>query len=369
MTRLPAEKDLIIEYDAFSWRLQRTVDGLDAPLVSAEPASSLRLDPTFATRRALPPELAKSDLVEIVVGWSEPDTSWHMGLILAPELAAQRANRWVGLAQWIDPYREYETRMATQAAGETLANLIGVPLRVIAPQEQGAVSPEPAEPAALKLPEPPLKFGTWNLTQDGTRMIVQRSGAWRRGRLFRVIWYLLWSAAFIIVSIASLTIELRLPSTGILLPDPRVLPYLGIFAGGIIFLLFLKVLIEYSTQPSRFEIDTQTQQVTAFVGRRRRWSLRASDVHAVIVSEVVRAKRDLRAVQYGEINLQRDSRHFQHLVQLDTELDARRVPGSSGAVTEEMAPLHRITSDLQGVAALIGQALGGRPVILDQRRN
>jgi hypothetical protein len=34
-----------------------------------------------------------------------------------------------------------------------------------------------------------------------------------------------------------------------------------------------------------------------------------------------------------------------------------------------MAPLHRITSDLQGAAALIGQALGGRPVILDQRRN
>ncbi|HRL10837.1 MAG TPA: hypothetical protein PKX07_03095, partial [Aggregatilineales bacterium] len=93
MTRLPAEKDLIIEYDTFSWRLQRTVNGLDAPLVSAEAASSLRLDPTFATRRGLPVELTAADLVEIVVGWSEPDTSWHMGLILAPELAAQRANR------------------------------------------------------------------------------------------------------------------------------------------------------------------------------------------------------------------------------------------------------------------------------------
>jgi hypothetical protein len=365
MTRLPAEKDLVIEYDAFWWRLQRATDGLNAPLMAVDGDGSLRLDAAFAERRALPAELEAVDLVEVVVGWSPPDSSWHMGLILAPELAAQRANRWLGIAQWIDPFNDTATGPAAQAAGEVLASLLGVPLRVIAPD--AAAESEP-EPVTLEPPAPPLEFSTWQLIQDGERLLLKRDGSWRRGRLFRMVWYLLWSAAFIVVSVASLTTDLRLPSTGVLLPDPRVLPYLGIFAGLIIFLLFIKVFVEYSSSPSRIVIDPTAQRVSAFAGRRQRWSLSANDVSAVVVSEVVRAKRDLRAVQYGEINLQRDSQHHQLLVQLDSELEAWRAPGSTGTVTEEMAPLRRISSDLQATAAHIGRALGGRPVIYDQRR-
>ena len=124
----------------------------------------------------------------VVVGWSDDDSSWHIGLLLDPQYAPSRGGRWCELARWItvsgaDP----------ESAGHKLADILRRPFRL--------VPPEPIAPSAVTVPtddsfdfasqtieQPknkaalhplPLQVGEWTVSSLFNGMQWERTKRWR----------------------------------------------------------------------------------------------------------------------------------------------------------------------------------------------
>lgn len=353
MDQIAAADNLTIELDSARWRLiANGTNGVEEArvLVEALPGQPVRYISGFASSRRLPDTgaLAAADIQRVVLGWSEQDHAWHLGLLLEAPLAQARGSRWCEIAHWPDPDTTRHDAHATRA-GSGLAQIVERPFARIAPQ---AAPPAPAPEAAPPLPEPPLELDIWTLRRAGAALELVRAPSYARGLVRRSLWYAFWVAVYIVLIITNFT-------SGIAPARPEILPYVGLLAAAVLTALVVRNIYWLRTQPNRIVVDPATRSVTALRGSRQRWHLAAGVVEAVYTSQVAeRARSGKTTYTYGELNLQLADGRFWFVLNLSGGLDALRDPDSDAASGEvvTLTPAAVYTA-LQAAGAHIAAAL------------
>lgn len=375
MTRIPAAENLTIDYTPERWRLYLNGDVQERLIAEAAPGRSLRYANGFAERRRLPAgALPSAAIKQVVLGWSTNDQAWHLGLLLSADLAEQRGSRWCELARWEDPSAS-EFALIAETAGRGLSAALERPFRVISPGGEAPL-PQPRD-----LPALPLKSGLWTLEhseQYSGGLEFVRSPRWMVSRVVRVLWYTFWMVVYIVLSVATLTTELALPNSGTMLPNPAILPYLGLGAAFILLLIILKNLFDMLTKPGRITIDPEVQLVSAWRGSTIRWQLTADEIQSVYVSQVANRRGRKYTIYHGEINLQNGEKRFRNVLVQDQEEERVDPPASQvrkrqsddDAALEDgvtALTLYNFDTDLQAAGLYIAQTLGNLPCYYDQR--
>lgn len=370
MERISAARNLSIENQPEYWRLLVNGGGAERVLVEARPGEPLRYVTTFGAQRRLPASgvLPVENVERVVLGWSQHDEAWHLGLLLSADLAQARGSRWCGLAFWPDPELDLYREIAGQA-GETLAQKLARPFTIIsppaaAPREHAAAE---ASSAAAALPALPIALHEWTLSRPQDGLLVLELGArWGRARLLRALWFLFLSAVFLVLSIRSLE--------GIIAPtQPAFLPYLGIASAIFLLVASLRLIGTTFLHERRIEIDAAARTIRAVSGKRARWLLHADELRGVYASHSLGKSRQngrQRAVHYGELNLALKDGRFRRLLQHGpTDEFISALDGDAQFLKIErvipLAPAAAQTS-LQAAALHLAQALGV-PAYFDQR--
>ncbi|MCU0498603.1 MAG: hypothetical protein MUF87_14730 [Anaerolineae bacterium] len=363
MTRIAAE-NLTIETSPDRWRIYLNGDGQERLILEATRGVPLRYAALFAQRRNLPDNaLPTNQIKQVILGWSQSDQSWHLGLLLMPDLAQQRQSRWCEIAHWFDPDSRQYAAIAEQSA-RALAQTLDLPFRLIPPQIETVKTPIIAQ-----LPALPLKCGLWTADRDGENIVFTLSQRWTYTKLGRIIWYSFWAVIYVLLSVATLTTRLALPNSGAMLPNPQVLPYLGLGTAVILLLIVLYGIYEIRTTPNRLVIASDDQTISAYRDGHQRWQYSVDDMVSIYVSQVVGQRGNRRIVYHGEINLQLPNGRF-HSVLVQTEEEERIERNSRDEkLREEITALDaaQIDTDLQAAALYIAQTLGDVPVWYDQR--
>ena len=345
-------------------------------LVEAAPGGPLRYDTNFGSRRHLPENgmLPREDIQRIVLGWSDKDDAWHLGLVLKGDLVDQRGSRWCGLAHWHDPLANEYQAVAAQA-GQTLADQVNRPFTLIPPSAtvvhsgtprpltgtvfaSGRIATTTMEPVAPPIPQPnlPLTFDLWTLRPAAPGQIeLALSPVWGRSKLVRVAWNIIWLAVFILLTATTLT-------SGIALPRPEILVYFG-FAS-IILLVLLILYNLYEAISAVNHIVFEAAGVRWMRGKRTHRAISIDQIAEVYVSQIVskvgkRGKSaERRVVQYGEITLLlKDGKFKSLLVQRQTD---DTIPVTDDPINEEaVAPLteYNARTRLQSSALIIATTL------------
>ncbi len=363
MSEISAADNLSIEIQPQHWRL--ISNGFETAQVIAEAASGqpLRFSHTFATKRRLPATgiLPSDQVQQVVIGWSQQDEAWHLGLVLSPELAEVRGSRWCELARWPDPDANLFLGLAKDA-GQYLAQVLQRPLNIIHPQpNQQSAPPPPKKPL-------PLSLGLWRFEETAEGYQFKLSSRWKIGRLTRAAWYLFWAAIYFIISIATLTRGLALPNAGTMLPNPAILPYLGIASGVLLVLFALYQVYVAITQTDTIIIDPQAQLIFARRGRREHWRLAGAEVQSVYVTQVLDRDPKKHIAHHTEINLQGENGRFIYIAHHDQPVTVAPLPEGL-ALEDAIVPLSpRLAfSDAMHIGLYIAEALGRRPCYYDQR--
>ncbi|MBN2470379.1 MAG: hypothetical protein JXN59_06625 [Anaerolineae bacterium] len=249
MKTIKVSDGLAIKIDQDEWRLiiDRS-DGLTLFSAAAgQTAWSYR--PEFARMRGLPSEggLPVDMVEEVVLGWSSDDSAWHLGLLLAPELAAERGGRWCQVARWSTMTAPVE-RGVVEEAGRTLADILGKRLRIVGPRlapgpavkgalleapETGMYSqaaPSTSAPGVSKTPAPirlPLELGDWRLREIDLGLQLEHEGVWSLKTLWNIVGRGGLAALFIVIS----ALTLRSDYAPV---QPDFLPYAGLLLGAIL---------------------------------------------------------------------------------------------------------------------------------------
>ncbi|MCY4539056.1 MAG: hypothetical protein OXE52_12625 [Chloroflexi bacterium] len=373
MTRIAVSDNMLVDYSEDRWRLIQ-LDAAAAPtlLVEVKAGRSFRYDDDFGNQRALPPlgEVAARDIGEVVLGWSEEEAAWQLGMTLAPDLSFSRSSRWFEVLRINDPDQSRSQR-TVQQIGLALADVLGKPLVA---SEPGDVAPEPEPIPVIDLP---LDLGDWVLqarTEAGdSELQFARNRRWIRARFRQAAWYGLLAAFYAWVSIASLMHELALPNAGTLIPDPSLLPYLGLGVSLLLLLMIALQVKQIMLEPDTLLVRAGKQGVSALRGEDLRWQVDAGDIHSVYASELVKKRGRQPVVFHGEINLQMIDGSFRRLlVENDKRADAL-LPGCDAAV-EKNRPTgvsvlepDAVATALQAAAVHVAVCLGDSPVWYDRR--
>ena len=301
MNRISAGGNLSIEMQPDQWRL--LLNGADTvqALVEAERGEPLRYLPAFGSTRRLPDTglLPTQYIQRVVLGWSNEDESWHLGFLLEPELARPRGSRWCELVHWPDLDGEMFGTQAREAA-EMLAQTMDRPFYYVPPRIE-------AQPKRAAIPALPSQIDQWQISLNTSGQIeasLVESGG--RSRLLQGLWYGLLSIVYFILSGLTLT-------SGIALPRPEILPWLGLVVGVILFALAVRTIL-FSPRPiDRVVVHPEAKVVRALSQGREVWRLEREDIEAVYVSQMVQRPRRNgdQPIPYGELNLQRADGKFQ----------------------------------------------------------
>lgn len=349
MDRIAAADNLMIEMDEAHWRLIANGAGEARVLVEAQSGEPMRYMSGFASSRRLPKDgtLASSDIQRVVLGWSEQDAAWHLGLLLAAPLAQARGSRWCEIARWPDPDATRYDAPATRA-GAGLAQIVERPFSRIAPQPE----PTPAA-AAPPLPEPPLTLDCWTLVRTDGALALVRSPGCARGLARRSLWYGLWVVVYIVLIVTNFT-------SGIAPARPEFLPYLGLLAAAILTALVVRNVYWLRTQPNRIAIDPTARTITALRGRRQRWRFEASALEAVCVSQVAeRGRSGGITYTYGELNLQLPGGRFWFILNMAHGIEALREPDAEALHDDQVILTPEgVYTALQAAGLHIAAALG-----------
>lgn len=350
MEQISAAENITIEMADDHWRLLSNGAYKPHVLVEAAPGQPLSYISEFARTRRLPTtgSLPVELIQQIVLGWSNLDESWHLGLLLDSELAEVRGSRWCEIAHWPDPSTSVFSDIATRA-GESLAQVTTRPFHLVPPQPAQA-EPEPP------LPDLPLAFDDlWTLERSATGEVqFVRSGRWARDMTRRILWYTLWTIVYIILIVATLT-------SGIAPANPPFLPLLGVFAAMILAGLIGRNLYQLLTAPNRYVVDVHQRQMRAQRGSQVRWQLRAEQIQSVYVSQFVnqgKRRANKPAVYYAEINLHLTSGKFQHIItteQVEDYHPERDADGNNDSV--DSLTTHNLATSLQAAGLYVAQAL------------
>jgi hypothetical protein len=410
---ISANNNLSIIIHPQHWQLKRTT--AEGALVIAT-AEGVRYSASFAQTRRLPANipLTSVDITQVTIGWEARDEAWHLGFVLVPAIAEQRASRWCELAMWHDPERNLHQELAQQA-GRTLANLLQVnfyeaPLsddnlpeantpeittsaNGLAPQTASDITPDttpdsfvttmadanipPSSSAPeIPLPELPLSLGDWRIEREANSLAVQliREPRWHRQQLLQASWSFLWALIYAIVSILTLTSEIALPSAGTLIPNPQILPIIGLITAFVLLLRSLYLLWRRPRVTQRIVIDPQSQTISAHNTAREQWRRNTNDVLSVYVSEIISKKQSDRTTEHGEIHLHLGTGNFIFLLQQGDKLNHDDLPEPHEVIERQKSgiqPLSSATafSTLQIAGLYLSKALGDTPVWYDMRLN
>ena len=380
MTNVSAADNLQIDYSPQVWQIR---NGDQAPMVYAD-LQGLHYNERFASTRRLPPTglLTHGQSLQVIAGYQRTDESWHLGVVLDADLTAARGSRWCELAHWPDPDMTNFVDVA-QSAGRGLATVLNVPFRLVEPRPvETAVPVEPIKPAT-PLPDLPLTAGLWTLQHanqinekigfdaQGDQLVFVRSKTWVNRHYRRMIWHSIWAIIYLWLSLVTIRGDTALPNAGTIVPDPHVLPYMGVvIAFGFVISVFYHA-YRIRTVPNLIVVDPSSRTVSAWQGRNHRWSRSLSNVQSLYVSESLR-QRSTKSnnAEHGELNFYLESGAFSHiLVQGEGESDA--VPPTSentGPRIEAVRPLTNddVTSSLQAMGLYMAQAFG-LPAFYDRR--
>jgi hypothetical protein len=372
MERISAASNVVIEVQPDSWRLLVNGSGTERVLVEAQRGSPLRYGASFGSRRRLPLDgvLPREIIQRVVLGWSENDNAWHLGLVLRGELVAERGSRWCGLAHWHDPLANQYQDIATEA-GKTLANHIDCPFTIIPPHGEATTRDEAPElitstriavsslepsPDVIPQPDLPLKFDLWALRSSAQGLELALAPSWGRSKLLRVGWNIIWLGVFILLTVTTL-------NSGIALPRPEILVWLGVASIILLILLIFYNLFETLTHVNR--IVFSSDGVHWMRGKRVRRSLSIEHIQEVYASLVVAkvGKRGKsaqeRAVAYGEITLYLNDGDFESvLTQHQTD---ETIPVTDDPLNEEAVITlseYNARTRLQSAALMIARTLG-----------
>jgi hypothetical protein len=368
MKRISAADNTIIEILPDSWRLIATGEsGEEHGLVEAGDSDQVRYVADFAQTRRLPASgaLPANYVWQVVMGWSRGDEAWHLGLLLASDLADARGSRWCELAHWPDPDATVFEDLVKEA-GMALARTINRPFNLIPPRR---IEIKPVEPEA-PLPELPLSLGGWRLENGGGHLQFVRSPKWSRGRLARASWYTFWMTVYVALSVATLNSDLALPNSGTMLPNPNLLPYFGLAAAVILILMTLYILYELLTYPDRIVVDEYRKYIVALRGARKRWQIDGNGLESVYVTQVVDKKGKKHKIRHGEINLHRSGNDFYRVIEQqekDEKVQLAETPDEKIEETIVALTSSKIRTELQAAGLYLAKALGELPVWYDQR--
>jgi len=327
----------------------------------------------FARARCLPAEGMPTKMIEqVVLGWQKSDESWHLGLLLHPQIAEPRGSRWCELARWPDPDQTLFVEQA-QEAGERAALLLDVPYQFIRPEPLA-----PAEPPR-PLPALPLALGVWQLINTGThvgqtlapdQLALVRSPQWHRAVRRRWLSRLFWSVVYFAVSVLTLTSDISLPNAGTLIPNPHLLPYLGLIVSAGLLLYGAYERWRAAVDVSLIVFDARSAK--GFNKAGILWEVCTSDAQSLYVSEVFKNARR-RVVEYGELNVHLGGGIFHRLMQQDAVMAnhvSQPPPGWQPGAADQVLPLTRAdyATDLQAAALYLGEKMGLH-VWLDCRRS
>lgn len=349
MNRITAGGSLTIEIQPTRWRLVNNSNAeSDSALVEANYGEPLRYLPTFATSRRLPDTgvLPNTYVQRVVLGWSNEDESWHLGFLLDSELAQPRGSRWCELVHWPDPDGELFANPAREA-GESLAEMMARPFYFVPPKVSDEPAPEP-------LPPLPGKIDAWTVGTTPAGQIemklAQESG---RSRFSRAIWYFLLSILYIILSVLTLI-------SGIALPRPEFLPFLGLAAALLLLGISIRTLLVRGTKIDRIIVHPEAQAVRGLLEKRDKWRYESDDLQAVYVTTLAARKPrgGKQGVEYGELNLQRRDGTF-HFVLSQGALEIETPEGESvfAEGIHTLTPSRAHTS-LQQLALHVASMLG-----------
>lgn len=356
MDRISAAGNLTIELDSDRWRLMVNGNMEERTLLEAVPNQPLRYMELFGSKRRLPSDgaLPTHTVQRVVLGWSQEDESWHLGLLLGPEIAQTRGSRWCELARWPDTDTTVFGEVAARA-GRGLARTIGCPFNLIEPEIHAAEVPVPPRP----LRELPLNLDLWTLDRHSA-LEFTLSPRWARSRIMRIVWYVALLVVYIVLSVVTL-------QGTIALPKPEFLPYLGLAVAVLLVGLIGYIVYQLLTTANRVIIDEAAGVVRGLRGETERWVQLKSDIQAIYVSEVVnprlRKKRDsslqTRTVFHSALNLYlRDGEFFTFLEQPQPYDDEQSPPEVEAE--EAVLPLtsNNAYTDMQMAGLYVAQALG-----------
>lgn len=371
MTRISAAEHLVIEMDFANWQLIQLDEEGDRTLVmDAKLNEPLRYSSTFATSRHLPAGgvLPVEYIRQVVVGWSYEDETWHLGLLLVPDLADARGSRWCEIARWPDPDQDLFNDLA-RAAGESLAEKLSKPLNCVSPQSDRAAQ-------ELTLPELPLNIGVWALDRvDDQRLSLVRGRKWVLAQFVRLVWYFAWAAVYIVLSVTTLNSDLALPNAGAMLPSPEILPYLGFATAAILLLMGFYLFFRILTSTNRILVDGATHRVVGLRGKSQKWEKTGNNLCDVYVTQIIKDKKRKRTIFHGELNLRQTDGAFYRILEQPNKTeeplaaDNEAQSGETLVAEEAVLPLSPSNnlSNLQAAGLHIAQTLGGLPCWYDQR--
>jgi hypothetical protein len=346
-------------------------------------AQGLHYNERFASTRRLPASgvLAYGQILQVIAGYQRADESWHLGVVLDADLTESRGSRWCELAHWPDPDTTTFVDVA-QSAGRGLATALNVPFRLVGPRPVETTPPaEPVKPAA-PLPDLPLKAGIWTLQRasqgrakigvevQGDQLVFARSKSWVNRHYRRMIWHSIWAIIYLWLSLVTMRGDTALPNAGTIVPDPHILPYMGVvIAFGFVISVFYHA-YRIRTEPNLILVDPATRTVSAWRDSYQRWSRAISDVESLYVSETTRQRRTQRGVDHGELNFYLSSGGFSHLLSQGEPEPEALAPGAdlNSARIEAVLPLTSddVASPLQAMGLYVAQALG-LPAFYDRR--
>ncbi len=369
MRRIAAAENLLIDMDSAHWRLLTNPNSDpngERIIVEANAGEPLRYIPVFATTRRLPKSgtLSVDYIREVVLGWSNTDEAWHLGLLLGHDLAEARGSRWCEIAYWPDPDTTVFIDLAREA-GETLAQTLSRPFELIPPRPRTVVDAPP-----VPLPDLPINCGLWMLERPESSETLQfvRSRSWTVSRLLRAAWYTLWVVVYIILSVSTLSTDLALPNAGTMLPSPQILPYLGLVAAIVLIGMILYIFYELLTLPDRIVVDPQRRVIAALKGTQTRWQVSGDELQSVYVTQVVNKSGKKRAIYQAELNLHLGGGSFQRVIDQSQQEEMPMPVGEKTAV-DGIYLLQRgqMLSDFQAAGLYVAETMGNLTCWYDQR--
>ena len=376
MTQITVSDNFVVDYSDQQWRLIRISDHEEQNArVTVEVGGGFCYNSYFADIHDLPDEgeIAADDIIEVSLGWSYKTDAWQLSVVLSPDLAAGRSSRGCEALRFIDPdMSAYE--QDAKDVGQALADVLGKPFVITPPEE--APPPEP-----IPLADLPLDIGIWRL-QAGVPAVpgaapsevrFVRNKSWARAKMRQIAWYGLLTAVYVWVAAASISSELALPNTGTLIPNPQILPYMGIGVAVLLILLIGQRIWQFMREPDAILISSYEGSVIALRGRQVRWKVNAKNVQSVYVSELVKKRSRRPTVYHSEINLHLVKGRFRRVMAEDRKLANPLLPGADplseqerGAGVAVLEPKQASTA-LQAAAVHISACLEGLPVWHDRR--
>jgi hypothetical protein len=314
MPEIAAANNLTIHTDEQRWSLLNGRTDEAIPIVEAT-EDGLAFQPAFGRARRLPSDgrLPISAIETVVCGWAGEDSSWHLGVLVSPEIAQERGSRWCGFARWPDQERDQAER-----AGAALAAALSKPFRFIpAPHTQPAVpdAAEEVEEAEEELEQeeyeagvtvrsdalgmatvptlPPLRpmplpinLDEWIVQEHPQGMIWQHSSRWRT----RTVLYGVFSLGLAVL-FGALSLGAKLSPYAPV--QPEWLPFVGLAIAMIMFVIGVGQILTAARALSVM-IDNRQKMVRLMRGPRR-VALQSpyEGIQYVLVSHVINRRESL----------------------------------------------------------------------------